>query len=63
MENIDFKTHRGLEKTQFLSLAAFQWIKEHHNILLIGATGTGKTYLACALEHKACLEGHTALYL
>lgn len=63
MENIDFKMHRGLDKSQFFSLATCQWVNEHHNILLLGATGTGKTYLACALGHKACLEGFTALYL
>jgi DNA replication protein DnaC len=63
LENIDFKVSRGLDKAQILSLASCQWIKEHHNILLVGATGTGKSYLACALGHKACLEGFSAIYL
>jgi len=63
IENIDFKPGRGLDKSQILSLAACQWVREHHNILVVGATGTGKTYLACALAHKACLEGFSATYL
>lgn len=63
IENIDFKSGRGLDQSQILSLAACQWIREHHNVLLVGATGTGKTYLACALAHKACLEGFNAVYL
>jgi DNA replication protein DnaC len=37
-------------------------VREHENVLIVGATGTGKTYLACALAHKACLEGFTARY-
>lgn len=63
IEDIDFKAGRGLDKSQILSLAACQWVREHHNILLVGATGTGKTYLACALAHKACLEGFSSAYL
>jgi len=62
-EDIDFRTPRGLDKQMILSLASCDWIKQAHNILLTGATGTGKSYLACALAHKACLEGHTVRYL
>jgi len=62
-EDIDFRTPRGLDKKLMLSLASCDWIKKANNILITGATGTGKSYLACALAHKACLEGHTARYL
>lgn len=63
IENIDFKKGRGLEKSVIISLASCQWIKSHQNILIFGSTGTGKTYLACALAHKACLEGYSSHYL
>ena len=59
---IDFRTPRGLDKQLILSLASCDWIKKANNILLTGATGTGKSYLACALAHKACLEGYTVRY-
>lgn len=62
-ENLDFKHSRGLNKTMMLSLSACQWIRNHHNILIVGSTGTGKTYLACALAHQCCLEGYTAQYI
>ena len=62
-EDIDFRTPRGLDKQLILSLASCDWIKKANNILLTGATGTGKSYLACALAHKACLEGHTVRYM
>ena len=63
IEDIDFKHPRGLSKQLILALASCKWVKDHNNILLIGPTGTGKTYLACALAHKACLEGFTTQYL
>jgi DNA replication protein DnaC len=63
IEDIDFKHPRGLSKQLILFLASCKWVKDHNNILLIGPTGTGKTYLACALAHKACLEGFTTQYL
>jgi DNA replication protein DnaC len=62
MESIDFKATRGLSQSVMLALSACKWIKEHHNILITGPTGTGKTFLACALSHKACLEGYSAYY-
>ena len=40
-----------------------QWINDHHNLIITGPTGTGKTFLACALAHKACREGYSSLYL
>ena len=62
MEDIDYKQPRGLDKSLILKLADCSWVKEHHNILIVGPTGTGKTYLACALAHKACLQGLSSHY-
>lgn len=63
LENIDFRTPRGLDKALILSLAACAWIARGINVLLTGPTGVGKSYLGCALAHKACLEGYSVLYL
>jgi DNA replication protein DnaC len=62
MENIDYRTPRGLDKSVVMQLGNCQWIKEHRNILMVGPAGTGKTYLATALSHKACQEGYRAQY-
>jgi len=63
LEDLDFRRSRGLDKALILSLAACTWISKGINILICGPTGVGKSYLACALAHKACLEGCSALYL
>ena len=63
LEDIDYRHPRGLDKSLIQSLAACRWVTEHLNILITGPTGVGKTWLACALAHKACREGYTALYL
>lgn len=62
VEDIDFKHPRGLNKSNILELARGQWIHQHLNLLITGPTGCGKTYLACALAHKACLTGFTSRY-
>lgn len=61
-EDIDLRSPRGLDRSLILQLGKCQWIKEHLNCLIIGPTGTGKTYLACALGQKACREGYTTVY-
>ncbi len=63
IEDLDFRRSRGLDKALILSLAACTWIAKGVNVLICGPTGVGKSYLGCALAHKACLEGHSALYL
>jgi DNA replication protein DnaC len=63
IEDVDWRARRGLDKRQVLALASCQWIAEHLNVLITGKAGVGKTFLACALAHKACREGYSALYL
>src|SRR5437660_6877559 len=62
VEDVDFRAHRGLDRALFLKLASCEWIRDHHHLCLIGPTGIGKSWLACALGHKACREGFSVLY-
>lgn len=62
MEDMDYKHPRGLNKAAVLELFRCQWVQQHLNLLITGPTGCGKTYIACALAHKACLTGLTARY-
>ncbi len=62
IEDLDLRQGRGLDRALILSLAQNQWVRQHHNILVTGPTGAGKSYLACALAQKACRDGHTVLY-
>lgn len=62
VEDIDFHTPRGLSKPAILSLAKADWVEHHQTLTIVGATGVGKTYLACALANAAIRHGHTALY-
>src|ERR1039457_5298317 len=57
IEDLDFRQGRGVDRSQVMSLAGNQWVKSHHNILVTGPTGAGKSYLACALAQKACRDG------
>jgi len=63
LEDINYQHRQGLDKGLIQSLAACQWVRERLNVLITGPTGVGKTWLACALAHKACREGYTAQYL
>jgi DNA replication protein DnaC len=63
LEDIDFRHPRGLDKSLIAQLSSCHWVDQHHNILITGPTGCGKTFLACALAHKACREGYTVRYL
>ena len=63
LEDIDFKTPRGLDRSLIMKLAGCEWVAEHLNVLITGATGLGKTFLACALAHKACREGYSSHYV
>ncbi len=62
VENIDFRAARGLDRNLFLKLAGCDWIRQHHSLLLIGPAGVGKSWLACALGHKACREDFSVAY-
>jgi len=63
IQDVDFRRRRGLERSMILSLAEAGWVRNHHSVAIVGPTGVGKTYLACALANAAITRGHTALYL
>lgn len=62
LEDIDYRHPRGLKRAQIEQLRASQWIAQHRSCLITGPTGSGKTYLACALAHQACRDGHHVCY-
>ena len=62
IEDIDYRTSRGLDKRLVLALAGCGWVRENQNCIITGPTGAGKTYLACALGNKACREGFSVHY-
>ncbi len=62
VEDVNYQSPRGLDRALFLKLAACDWIAERRNLLVTGASGLGKSWLACALGHKACREGFSVLY-
>jgi len=55
--------HWTWKENNMMSLIACEWVRRHHNILITGPTGAGKTFIACALTNKACREGYRALYI
>lgn len=62
IEDIDSRHPRGLDKTLMTRLATSDWVQTHHNLLITGPTGIGKSWLACALGHQACRDGFNVLY-
>lgn len=63
VEDIDYTKARGLEKEKVASLLSCQWIQESLNVIITGPTGTGKSWLGCALGQQACRQGLTVVYL
>jgi DNA replication protein DnaC len=62
VEDVDYRTARGLDRALFHKLIGGQWIAEHQNLLITGPCGVGKSWLACALAHKACRDNRRVLY-
>jgi DNA replication protein DnaC len=62
-EEIDFRTPRGLSKDVIVSLGQNGWIKDKQNVIITGPTGSGKTFIACALANSVCRNGHSAYYI
>ena len=64
VEDIDYRTSRGLDKSVIRALAQNSaWAAQHENIFVLGPTGVGKSFVACALAQKACRDGYSALYM
>lgn len=63
VEDIDYRAGRGLDKRAMASLSTCDWIRHRHSVLITGATGCGKTWLACAFGQQACRRGFSVLYV
>lgn len=62
VEDVDYRAARGLDRPLFQKLVAGSWIDAHDNLVISGPTGVGKSWLACALGHKACRDNRSVLY-
>ena len=62
IEDLNFRTPRGLDRSLILRLASCDWVRDGQSVLIVGATGTGKSYLGCALGHQACRHGLSVRY-
>ena len=63
LENVEYLPDRGLKQEELLRFGTCNYIQEHHNIILLGATGSGKTYLACALGMAAARRFYAVKYI
>jgi DNA replication protein DnaC len=63
IEDVNFRAKRGLDRHRVLQLAGGEWIRQHQTLLIVGPTGTGKSWLACALGQSACRQGHSVRYV
>lgn len=63
IEDIDYKARRGLDRQVVLALGTCGWVRDHHNLIVVGPTGVGKSYLSCAFAERACRSGFTACYV
>lgn len=63
LDQVDFTVQRGLVKKKFVELAELQWVAAHHNLMIVGPTGVGKSFLASALGDKACKDGLSVRYI
>ena len=62
VEDVDYRATRGLDRPLFQKLVTGDWIDAHDNLIVCGPTGIGKSWLACALGHKACRDNRSVLY-
>ena len=62
IEDLDYRASRGLKRGQVDQLSSSEWIKFHQNVIITGPTGTGKTFVACALGQRVCRDGYRVRY-
>jgi DNA replication protein DnaC len=62
IEDVDYRSPRGLDRALFQKLTESAWVEAHDNLALVGPSGVGKSWLACAIGHKACRDNRSVLY-
>jgi DNA replication protein DnaC len=62
MEEVDFSLSRNLDKNMILRFGDVQWVRKRENIIVTGSTGTGKSFIVCALGHRVCMQGYKVVY-